>query len=107
MAEADLSKIVNLIMENPKLIEEIRSIASKSEESAESAEPIEKSTEVTESSIAPTPIHKEEEHTYSTSKSHRRSELLRALRPYLSKERGKAIESMITVADILLTVKES
>ncbi len=107
MAEADLSRIVNLIMENPKLIEEIRSIASSSEENAESAQPAAESTEEAVGGIPIIPVKKEEEHTYSASKSHRRSELLRALRPYLSKERGRAIESMITVADILLTAKEN
>ena len=36
MAEADLSKIVNLIMENPKLIEQIKNLASQNSENKES-----------------------------------------------------------------------
>ena len=37
MAEADLSKIVNLIMENPKLIEQIKNLASQNSENQEQA----------------------------------------------------------------------
>ena len=35
----------------------------------------------------------------------RRSELLSALKPFLSNERAKAIDSMITIADILEVMK--
>ena len=108
MAEADLSKIVNLIMENPKLIEEIKSMVNKSEgeEHTEEEIPIPVS-EKSENTVQKAEDISTGENTYFPSRSSRRTELLRALRPYLSKERGRAIESMITVADILLAVKEN
>ncbi len=101
MAEADLSKIVNLIMENPSLVEQIRSLASgadiENEPSSEKAE---------EEASAPTAVYTESADTYKNPQSSRRNELLRAVRPYVSKERGRAIESMITIADILLTMRQ-
>ena len=107
MAEADLSKIVSIIMENPKLVEEIRDMVTKSDvknESNATAESSENSS--MESEVIPS-IASSEESTYKESRSSRRNDLLRAIRPYVSKERGRAIESMITIADILFTIKET
>ena len=97
MAEADLSKIVNLIMENPSLVEEIRSLAKgegeqRSESEAEEAVP----TEATEP-----PTYRSEQRDART----RRATLLSALKPYISPERGKAIETMIGIADALDMMK--
>ncbi|MBR2930626.1 MAG: hypothetical protein IKC32_05290 [Clostridia bacterium] len=88
----DLSRIVNLIMENPKLIEEISALA-KSEEQ-KSSEP-EEQTENTATSVEPT-----YESSNSRSSRERRAQLLSALKPYLSGERQKAIDSMMTFADV-------
>jgi hypothetical protein len=102
MAEADISKIINVIMENPSLIEEIRKTLSKSEES-ESIDTAQKAPE----SEAEEPTVKVEEMGRATyTKKSKRNDLLLAMRPYLSEERGKAIESMISVADILFALKE-
>ena len=95
MAEADLSKIVSLIMENPHIIDEIKRLAENSEGTGDSSSitseaPIIK-TEETETSAPPV----------SHPKSKRRRELLTALKPYVSGERGQAIESIMTIADIL------
>ena len=49
----DLSRIVNLIMENPKLIEEISAMAKSAEEPKTQAEP-EKAEESTAASVEPT-----------------------------------------------------
>lgn len=105
MAEADLSKIVNLIMENPKLIEEIKNLASQKSGTAE--EPV--------SEIVPdTPDTQSEESesvTASTYKSaneqtrERRNGLLAALKPYLSEKRSQAIDSMMSIADIIDVVR--
>ena len=101
MAETDLSKIVNLIMENPKLIEEIRTLTEKKQDEKEDSEP----TEAT-----PTEERKEDSapvinvSTGSVDKSRRR-ELLSALKPYVSKERAKAIDSMLSIADVLEIMK--
>ena len=99
MAETDLSKIVNLIMENPKLIEEIKNLGageSKTEEEAKSEESAEvKQAEEATSETAATVTSNE-----STARIRRR-ELLSALKPYVSEGRGKAIDSMMSIADIL------
>ena len=82
MAEADLSKIVNLIMENPKLIAEIKNLASTEEKAEnETTEPtieLKNERETVEQVI--------EAHTYPSQKSNkaRRNDLLSALKPYVS-----------------------
>ena len=98
MAEADLSRVINLIMENPSLVEQIRNMVEHSE----------KKDADTEQKEAPTEISREKfsENTYSEGHASRRNDLLRAIRPYLSEERGKAIESMITIADIISATKK-
>ena len=88
-------------MENPSLVEQIRSLASGGEPSPSSNQrDAEKESEEKVGKI-----YTESSDTYKPQGS-RRNELLRAMRPYLSEERGKAIESMITIADILLTMKQ-
>ena len=92
----DLSKVVNLIMENPHLIEEISKLASSSGTKEEpDAQKKEETEEIT--TVATTPA------TYkgTDARGRRRSELLCAIKPYLSDERAKAIDTMITIADII------
>ena len=103
MAETDLSKIVNLIMENPKLIEEIKNLSTNKEkaESAESdkeepASIIDKS----EKAAAPAVTYESSGSIGGISRI-RRKDLLLALKPYVSEERGRAIDSMMSIADIL------
>ena len=106
MAEADLSKIIGIIMENPKLVAEIKDMVTKAEAEEGEVMPAKatEANEAAEESHVPTsPVF---ENTYRESKSSRRNELLRAMRPYVSEERGRAIESMITIMDILFAVKE-
>lgn len=103
MAEADLSKIINLIMENPTLIEQIKGLAAKSDEekltvAEENPPEVESKTDYTPPSAA----------TYEEANTHprsRRKNLLYAIKPYLSSERGKAIETMLSIADILDMIK--
>ncbi len=105
MAEHDLSGIINLIMENPELIEKIKSLADSSAENEKKAipksesyieeklpPPSENATRVASSDVSDTKI--------------RRRELLRALKPYLSPERGEAIESMLRISDVLEIMKD-
>ena len=103
MAESDLSRIVNLIMENPKLIDEIKSIAESDRKDK---------NEVTES-IAPqsadtdTKVMEETVIADGTrDRKKRRNELLCALKPYVSEERSRAIDTMISIADILDITRE-
>lgn len=86
----DLSRIISVIMENPSLIEEISALASKKDGSDEKAE----EAEATVSTERPT-----------ADLNSRREQLLSALKPYLSSERQKAIDSMMTFAEILDTVR--
>ncbi len=106
MAEADLSKIVNLIMENPKLIEEIKNLASresaKDEVTAEAAS--NEAKEITQASEN----ESAEVNTYPFAKNDsraRRNGLLAALKPYVSEKRCQAIDSMMSIADILDVVR--
>ena len=108
MAQPDLSKIVSIIMENPKLVEEIRDMISKSEVSDS---PVEEKNELSETVAEKEISETAAQATYKSvapTNSHatRRNELLRAMQPYVSKERSRAIESMITIADLLLAFKE-
>ena len=99
----DVSKVISVIMENPKLIEEISrlsqgadSTGSQSTVSSEKEDP----TSLREEISAAVPTSNETAHRKS-----RRNELLCALKPYLNGERAKAIDSMMTIADILEVVK--
>lgn len=92
----DIGKIVGLIMENPALIEQISALAKN-----ESKEPTKAQEEAT---VNAEPI----EDTYKASASPRleRARLLGALKPYVSGERAKAIDSMISIADILDVMRQ-
>ena len=89
MGEADLSKIVGLIMENPSLIAEIKALAEGGEKEVE--KPSEAKEEPAEAvSVSEAPPARS-----------RRRELLSALKPYLSEERCKAVDQMISLGEIL------
>lgn len=91
----DLSKIVNLIMENPSLIAEISALAKKNDESTQETEPVpeQNASEAIASVSASTPP--------IISRSDKRQRLLSAMKPYLKDERSRAIDSMLSIAEIL------
>ena len=97
----DIGKIVGIIMENPQIIEQISSLARQSEGSAatprEEARVQEKADQQERTATASA------EPTYSAQSIARgnRAQLLGALKPYVSDERAKAIDSMISIADII------
>ena len=93
MADVDISKVINIIMENPKLLDEIKALAAKEEDKSGDSETAQESNEVHTSMPIPPP-------TPQKVRS-KRSELLDALKPYISDERKKAIESFVTIAEIL------
>ncbi len=100
----DVSKVISVIMENPKLIEEISALVNAKESTADVvAESLpEKAPEPkAEAAVESVP-------TYAPMGYGRgsRAQLLGALKPYVSKERAKAIDSMLTIADILDMMKE-
>ena len=89
MGEADLSRIVGLIMENPSQIAEIKALAEGGEKEVE--KPSEAKEEPVETvSVSEAPPARS-----------RRRELLSALKPYLSEERCKAVDQMISLGEIL------
>ena len=106
MAENDISKIVGLIMQNPKLIEDIKGLVesdNKSESPSNSNEDFKAEKELQgEAKKNSDPIP-----TVSTSinEKAKRAALLSAIKPYVSKERGAAIDSMITISEILDMMK--
>ena len=97
----DIGKLIQMIMSNPTLVEEISKLGSsggKKDESeplieATASEPVQVSTSA-EPVIAP----------LSPGRA-KRTQLLGALKPYVSTERAKAIDSMISVAEILDMMK--
>lgn len=98
MAETDLSKIVNLIMENPKLIEEIKNLGAKENATESEGVSITPEEEVPPQKEAEAPASAELKENVNRL---RRKDLLSALKPYVSEERSKAIDSMMSIADIL------
>ena len=101
MADTDLSKIDGLIMENPKLIEEIKKLGQEKEKKEDVKESVEtvSDAEIQETIAVPASVEK-------NAGASKRKNLLYALKPYVSKERQRAIESMISFSDILDVFKE-
>ena len=100
----DLSRVVSIIMENPKLIEEISALAKGNLESDREKKQIEESSPLTPASkdVASAATT----YTEPRPKGNRRGDLLGAMKPYLSKERAKAIDSMLSIVEILDMMKE-
>lgn len=99
----DLSKIIGLIMENPDLIARIQGLAKGEASSTEEA----KETAVISDGASTVEAPEANEGKAIPANSdyygpkERRSKLLYAMKPYLSTERAKAIDSMLSVAEIL------
>ena len=96
----DIGKVVSLIMENPALIEQISNLAKGSDRSEQKTdvenEIVSKATE-SDNQVATV--------ANNVPRTSNRSQLLGALKPYVSKERAKAIDSMLAIADILDMMK--
>lgn len=92
----DLSKIVSLIMQNPELIEQISRLA-KSDTPSEEISSAESEKSVLSEAVTTVSEPKE---TYFGARE-RRQDLLNAMKPYLSESRRTAIDSMMSIADIL------
>ena len=94
----DLSRIVNLIMENPSLIAEISALAKGNAENSENTDDAPKPQIEAAASVPifDAPI---------LSKNEKRHKLLSAMKPYLKDERSRAIDSILSVAEILDMVR--
>ena len=89
----DLSSIVSLIMENPRIISEITSLVKERE-----------SGTVVSQSETSTTAAREDEPTVKERVpeiSERRQALFSALKPYVSEKRARAIDSMMTIAEMI------
>ena len=95
----DLSRMISLIMQNPDLIRQIEALARQdaeapAEESAESAAKTETAhTKETAVETAAMPLK-------GSHKRERRTQLLTALRPYISEKRGKTLDTLIGMTDL-------
>ena len=94
----DLSRIVGLIMENPKLIEEISSLARAKDTADEQ-------TNAAEEPDSHSPDKASEETKIPQDGKERRARLLSAIKPYVSEQRARAIDSMISISEILEVMK--
>ncbi len=98
----DLGRVIGLIMENPQLIEQISSLA---RQKSDTLRDVEQSVgDVSDENIVTEEVATASAPpTYPARGSSRgnRAQLLGALKPYVSQERAKAIDSMISIADIL------
>ena len=114
MAETDLTKVIEAIMSHPEIISEIQGLVKPdSSEAKKDVSPTKEETKAqpngsaNEDTAASEGTEDSAEAGYIADTmqkrggSARRGELLRALKPYVSEDRGKAIESMLTIADIL------
>lgn len=101
----DLGKVISLIMENPALIEQISSLAKTKTTEPEPVEQAE--APIQEDALPSKSAETSAQPTYAPviSPRNNRAQLLGALKPYVSKERAKAIDSMISIADILDMMK--
>ena len=101
MAENDLSRIVSLIMENPTLVEQIKELSRGAKESDTSESHEEAPPDIADAASRQIPISVPQERGSQS----KRKELFSALKPYLSEGRGRAIETMMSIVDILDMMK--
>ena len=102
----DIAKVVNLIIENPGLIQQISGLVKQNKPTTEAVEntlPEPQKEQVTMDNTAEPTVARP---TYaSLNQRSNRAQLLGALKPYVSEERAKAIDSMISIADVLDIMK--
>ncbi len=116
----DLSGIVNLILSNPKLIEEIREMANRKNDVSDmttaapqtpDTPPAERAAESTDDSAEKGDDGASESTAVfaAGAKAHResRARLFSALKPYLSEERRRAVDSMQQIADLIDVFKST
>lgn len=91
----DLSRIIEMIMANPELVAQIANLGKSDSQPASSPEP------TSEISSAPAEVPEPVSvYTPTSSPDRRRTQLLSALKPYLSESRARAVDSMLTFGEI-------
>ena len=98
----DLSKIINVLMQNPTLISEIAALANQqSSAEANEEERIPEVKESVEKTVAPGVESRVENNVQPQKKHAHRKDLLNAMKPYLSETRRGALDSVASIFDIL------
>lgn len=115
----DLSKIISVIAENPELVNTVKGLLSSISTQAEKSE-TEKPKDI-EVDSEPVSAHENETEASSDAstvkastkpddshllKKRRRKELLCALKPYVCHERSRAIDTMLSLSEVLEVLKE-
>lgn len=102
----DISRVIQLIMENPSLVQEISSLVKKDEASvAENTSEVSEEHAVAASEQVSEPVTVAPKIAYENPARRNRAQLLGAMKPYVSSERAKAIDSMMSIMDILEMMK--
>ncbi len=103
----DISKIIGIIMENPDIIEKIKSLAQNDSQNADNLKNDESIVvNANSSSAESTTSTAEVVAMQKTQNKKRRRELLSALKPYVKSDRAKAIDTMLSVIDVIDVMKE-
>ena len=101
----DLSKVISTIIQNPELMSMIKGMSQKidteeaKEASAKPQEPVDTEDEALAEEVTARP-----ESDLSV-KRKRRHDLLCAIKPYVSKSRSRAIDTMLSLSDVLEVIK--
>ncbi len=111
----DLSKIISVIMENPDIINKIRSLADSAQSTETEAvvsdtdtQEAEVSDNVSDDKKTDEPVMafpQKEMNKSQVFHKKRHRELLCALKPYVSKDRARTIDTMLSVIEIIDLVK--
>lgn len=100
----DVGRVIGLIMENPEIIEQISSLVKQKDTQDTPTETPPENTEPAVSKQASAEPQLQSNSPSGHTRGHR-TQLLGALKPYVSEERARAIDSMISIADILDMMK--
>ena len=103
MSEVELGSVISMILENPELVAQIKRMAESKEEKETSVVPDTPGESEITASVEVKPPAKPRDRVHTASK---RGELLHALAPYISEGRQKALETFMTIADILDMMRE-
>lgn len=100
--QPDLSRLVNLIMENPSLIAEISQLSKKpSRPEAEASDQHPEGEQSGERAEAMPPAPPAVGDRSASGGRDRRDRLLGALKPYLSEDRARALSSIEAIANLI------
>lgn len=99
MDTPDIASIVSMIMSNPSLVEQISGMMRSDGKGSDSTDSPD--TDVTEEVIAPAEVRE-----IPNERRIHRVKLANAMKPYLSEGRRRAIDAMMSIADILDITRE-